>query len=392
MKKIEIILILIVVTFASCNSQTDGDEDHSAQSTISLDTELIELTELQVEKIGLRTARIDSQALTNSRKFNGYVAAHPSYKADITSLVNGKISNIRILPGQKVKKGQVLMLLENPDIVEWQREYITHLNEAKFLEPEYQRQKELYEKNLIALREFQIVESDYNVLVGDLMSLKTKLEMIGLDPDQVASGKISQQLPIRSPINGYVDDLAINSGAYIQNFQTLTTVIDPEHLHIEMNVFEKDLPFIGEGSKVVFWVNHDVTRQYEAEVFSVGRIVDPVSRTVLIHADILGEHQFSEGMYIQAGVVINDEKSACLPSDAIVSDQGLSYIFVKDESGDIGFHFRKVPVIAGVTEMGFTAIEPLESLSPEAEVVVNGSFFLLAQAKRMEGGGVEHAH
>jgi cobalt-zinc-cadmium efflux system membrane fusion protein len=346
--------------FYSCDSSqsneilVDQNEEHQMSHS-----GLIELTEIQMEKIGLRTSKIDSQVLANTKAFNGFVAAHPAYRFDITSLINGRVADIRVLPGQKVSKGELLMSLENADIVEWQREYITHLNEFRFTEAEYKRQKKLYEDNVTAAREFQQIEADFNILLGDLKTLKAKLEMIGLDPAAVASGHIAQKLPIRSPLNGYVDDLNVNNGAFVQNFESLTTVIDPNYLHVEINVFEQDLQHLSVGAPLIF-TTQSGEEQYEAKVFSIGKIIDPQTRTVLIHADIVGKHQLSEGMYVQAKAITNQALSPCLPSDAIVADQGLNYVFVKDQPTDLGSLFRKVPVIAGASEMGFTAIDPLE--------------------------------
>lgn len=390
MKISHIIGILSLLILGSCTAQEGEVISNEAEIQQTVSPQLVELTNTQMEKIGLQLGRIDSQALKNSRMFNGYVAAHPSYKADITSLINGRVVDIRILPGQKVSKGNILMSVENADIVEWQREYITHLNEFRFTEKEYQRQKELYEDSVTAARDFQQIESEYNVLVGDIKSLKTKLEMIGLSPTQVSSGNISQKIPIRSPIDGYVDDLNVNSGAFIQNFESLTTIIDPDHLHIEIRVFEQDLSYIKEGGQIIFGPP-DGTWQNKAEIFSIGRIVNPETRTVLVHADIIGPHNLSEGMYVQAKAVLDQDLSACLPAEAIVADQGLSYIFVKDQPTDHGLQFKKVPVLTGVSEMGYTAIEPIEPVQQDAAIVVKGAFYILAQSKQVEGSGiVEH--
>ena len=129
----------------------------------------------------------------------------PSSIADITAIIGGNVKEIRVFHGDKVKKGQVLAVLEHPDYISLQEEFSEIANKLEFLEKEYNRQKELFENNVGAGKDYQQVKSEYNTAKSRYEGLKSRLHLLNLSTENVKNGSISNTIRIISPINGYVN-------------------------------------------------------------------------------------------------------------------------------------------------------------------------------------------
>jgi len=95
-------------------------------------------------------------------------------------------------------------------------------------------------------------------------------------------------------------------------------------------------------------------------------------------------------MFVEARIILDDKKVPTLPNDAITVDKGLFYIFVKEEVHEEETHFKKIPVLKGVTDFGYTEVKLLEPLADNAEIVTEGAYFLMAQSKKGEEGAGHH--
>lgn len=97
------------------------------------------------------------------------------------------------------------------------------------------------------------------------------------------------------------------------------------------------------------------------------------------------------GMYVDARIITASKKVQALPSDAIVTDGGLEYIFVRSNNMDpeAGFVFKMVPVKTGICDLGHCEVQLLAELPQASEIVTEGAFYLLAEMNKGEGG---HEH
>jgi len=196
---------------------------------------------------------------------------------------------------------------------------------------------------------------------------------------------------LRSPMNGYVREIKANTGVFVQPEMSLFEIVDNHHLHIDLKVFEKDLPYIKEGQIIQFSLQSQPDELMEAYIFAIGKALDRAERTVDVHAEIKEEKgNLLPGMFVEARIILDDKKVPTLPDDAITVDKGLFYIFVKEEEHEDETHFVKIPVLKGVSDFGFTEIKLLEALPENAEIVTEGAYFLMAQSKKGEEGAGHH--
>ena len=166
-------------------------------------------------------------------------------------------------------------------------------------------------------------------------------------------------------------------------------------------VYEQDVHLIKEGQKVHFNVSNRPEDELTATVFAIGKEFEENSRAVHIHAKINGKVSgLISGMYISGHIHTDENYTRTLPNDAVVAEGIKSYIFILDDESlkvhadeendeDHEMAFRKVEVITGNKDDGYTEIKLIDSLPEDTQVVLNMVYYLLADMNKEE---TEHEH
>lgn len=405
MKKYQIIIYLFLLLGTACtNSNTEhshedddhshGEEDAHAHEDEEENGEEVELNSTQLRKINLRFGEIEDKNLKSMLKVNGQMELPPQNQADVSALAPGRITKIHVKPGQFVKRGSILASLQNPDFIEWQQGYLESKGEMLFLEKELARQEELVQKEIAAQKQLEQVQSQYAIVSARLKGFEAKLKTVGLPIPKDADANFTAFNSLVSPITGYVREIKVNMGSYVSTEQELFEIVDNHHLHIDLTVFEKDIPFISEGQKLLFSLQSNPKEVMEAKVFAIGKALDEELRAVKVHAEMVSDKPtVLPGMYVEARIILEDNSVPALPEEAITVDKGLQYIFVKDHVDGDHVAFRKVQVITGAQDFGYVEVNPLEELDANTQVVTEGAYFLMAESKKgEEGGGHSHSH
>jgi cobalt-zinc-cadmium efflux system membrane fusion protein len=371
------------------------------------------LNKKQIEALQLKLGPVRMRNLTTVVKVNGQLAVPPASSADVTAIIGGNVKEIRVFFGDRVRKGQVLAVLEHPDYVALQEDFAAIAHRLGFLKKEYERQKKLFENNVGAGRDFQRVKSEYNTARARYQGLKSRLLLLHLSPDMVKQGKISNTINVVSHINGYVNTMNIKVGTYVDARDKLFEIADNNAIHADFMVYEKDVYLVKKGQKVHFTVSNMPGKELTATVFAIGKEFEPNTRSVHIHANIHGDKKgLIPGMYISGHLHTDEKYTRALPNEAIVKEGTKSYIFVRDDSvieemkehdekhqeeqetghDDIshdGMAFRMVEIIPGRKDEGYTEIHPVDSLPDNTQIVLNTAYYLLADMKKEEA---EHDH
>ena len=188
---------------------------------------------------------------------------------------------------------------------------------------------------------------------------------------------------------------------------------DNEHIHIDLQVYEKDIGKIRNGQKVIFSVASNPDLILQARIFAIGKSFEQEPKAMVVHAEIDNKQgNLLPGMYVDARIITNEDNVRALPDDAIVRDGGLNYIFVLKPASTMShshadgkehvheaeddhsneFVFRKIEVNTGASDIGFTEVVPAYNLPAHVEIVTKGAFYLLAEMKKGQGGGHGHHH
>lgn len=385
-----IILMIAAFAFTACGSNTGkapATDSVQAEAHGPAEEAVVELTEAQMKTTGLQTGGLEQRELSGTIRVNGLLDVPPQQMLSISMPIGGILRNTDLLEGFWVKKGQVIAQMEHPDYIQLQQDYLETKAQLVFLEQEFERQKELSAENVTAKKTFQKTESERNTLRVRLEALKQKLLLMNIQVSRLEGGTILRSIPVLAPISGYVTKVNANVGKYVSPNEPLFEIVDTEHLHAELTVFEKDIPRLKIGSKVRFILSNE-SKERTATVHLIGREIDN-DRTVRVHCHLDREDkEMLPGTYLKAWVETGAAKVPALPSAAVVMDAGNEYVFVTTPEAR---HYRRVQVKTGVQAGGYTEVILPEELPEGTQFVTKGAHDL--QAKMLNGeeeGG--HAH
>jgi RND family efflux transporter MFP subunit len=393
-------LILGLITFLiSCNSKKAEltKEEAKAEEATS---NFVSLTELQMKTAGIELGSIEQKNLQNSIKANGMLSVPNQNKALVTSVNSGVIKTLLIQPGDFVRKGQKVATIVNPDVAGLQQQLQTVNAQISLNEIEYNRQKELVAGNAAPLKNVQRVQTELATLKATRNSLEKQLAIMGISVSSVNKGNIITTLSIKAPINGTVSNVSAQIGSDVNPSTPIAEIVNNALLHLDLFVFEKDLPKVQDKQVIHFTLTNNPGKEYDAQIFSIGTAFVNESKTIPVHAIVKGDKKgLIEGMNITAVISIGDSLVPAVPTDAIVNYQGQDYIFFltkethskqeekkkakgenKDESKEEkSFSFERMPVIKGISDVGYTEITLLRNLPADSKIITKGAFFAMAK-------------
>lgn len=403
MKKTIIFAMLCGLVIMACNSKKEKSEAEHPEGNNSA---TIELTAEQFKAVGIELGSIEQKNLKSVVKASGYLDVPPQNEASVSTYIGAIIKSISVLEGSFVKQGQTLAVLQHPDFIKLQENYITSKNEFWLSEKEYLRQKELFEQNAGTGKVFQKTESDYNSAKAKVSSLENQLKLLSVNINELSQGKIIPSFALLAPIEGYVGHINVNIGAYAEPNKALFQIVDNTKIHCDILVYEKDLFKIKIGQKVNFILANNPEHQeehnsetIEGEIFGINKSFENDTKALTVHASIKNEkHELIPGMYVNALIDVGEQKSSVVPVDAVVKSDGKEWIFIvremlersgnsneKSKAGQ-AYTFKMVEVFTGISDLGYIEITPIEKISPNAKVVIKNPFFILSKAKEGEEG------
>ena len=407
---------MLLVTNCGKKEQTTEKENISkeAQAHEEETENIVSLSEEQMQSVGIELGKVEQKELTATIKANGNLSVPNNSKGNATSLYGGVIKTLRVQIGSYVKKGQVIATIENPQFIQLQEDYLTTLDRITFAQQEERRQRELYAGNAGALKNLQNATAELRTLSTQRASLQQQIRLMGINVNALSNGNLRSQLVVTSPLSGVVSDVFAKIGSYVDVSSPIAEIVDNSSLHLDLQVFEKDLPKIKVGQIIHFTLTNNPATEYDARVFSIGSSFENDSKTIAIHCKVTGNKAgLIDGMNITGIVSLSDVTAPAVPNGAIVSAEGKDYIFVvtkkepadhaEEESAALksaseekahaesekhAINFERIEVAKGVSNMGYTAITLVNEISEDTQIVTKGAFFI--NAKLVGGGGHDH--
>lgn len=379
-------IILIAIVFVSCsgkdNSAPEKTVEHSKEEPEHENSNEATLTAAQMKTIGIQLGSVEQKQLTASLKTNGVLKVPNQNRASINSIYNGVIKSLLVQPGNAIKKGETIATIANPEFIQVQAEYQSINSKIIYAEQEFNRQKELNEGNAGALKNLQNAETELRTLRSRKASLQQQISLMGINPSNVSNGKLYSVLSVQSPISGVVSNVLVKMGSYVDLSTVIAEVVDNNQLHLDLFVYEKDLAKLKNNQTIHFTITNNPGKEYDAQIFSLGSSFENESKAVSVHAMVKGDKTgLIDGMNVSANISLDKATLPAVPAEAIVSYQGKDYIFIVDSvnASEHTTRFKRIPVVKGTTEVGYSEITLLEDLPADAKVVTKAAFFILAK-------------
>ena len=397
-----ILLACLSLLLSSCGAKSDVSEETKTgvtpKDTLAEVTnneaagvaKEVQISDQQYKAINIQLSTIEKKNLADVLKATGFLSVPPQSKASITSTLGGTIKSIYVQEGSNVRKGQTLVTIVNPEFVKMQQDYLEAQAQLSLAQANYKRQQELAKENVSAQRVLQEATSTYKSVVARVNSLKSQFGLIGINTSSISNGNIVSSISIRSPINGTVAKVNVNLGLTIDPSTALMEVVDNSHLHLDLFVYEQDLPKVKVGQNVDFSLTNLPEKNFEAKIYSIGSAFENETKSIPVHAELKSgySNDLIEGMNVTGLINIGDNVTSAVLSGAVASYSGNDYIFIqKQDSAGVSnrktgsgkeFVFERIRIKKGISSGGYTEITPLEAIPGDSKIVTNGSFYLMA--------------
>lgn len=354
---------------------------------------VVHLSDRKFRSLDIKVDTIPTRPLTGVVEANGRLEVPPQHEATVTAILGANVSSIRVIEGDKVSKGQVLAYIAHPDLIQLQTNYLKAYRQLQFLEKEYRRQKRLYEAKVGAGKTFQQTEADYLSMQGEVKGYEAQLRQLSLNVKEVQNGDIYDYVPVVSPIKGFVEKVKVQVGQYANPQTEMFAIVNTEHVHADLMVFEEDVYQVKEGQPVLFTVASVPGNSLRAEIYSVGKKFEQNPRAVHVHAEIKQKEDYLiPGMYITGRIHTESEAVLALPQEAIVEEAGTPYLFLAEahqEDGQTEWEFTPVEIRTGTVDENWVEVKLLEPLPAGAQVAWDNAYYLIAE---MNKGETSHGH
>lgn len=392
-------LLLGGLLLAGCGSSTNKADATTADKTASPDSAeakkdtaagpvRVSLTQAQYNVAAIKLDQPMLRMLSTTLKVNGTLDVPAQNLVSVSVPFGGYIRQIRLEPGMRVRKGQTLVVLENPDYIQFQQDYLDTKAKLEYADLEFIRQQELSRDNVNALKIFQQTRSTRQSLQAQLAGMAQRLAALRINPAKLTAGQFTRTITVPSPVSGFITSIPVNNGRFVNPADVLVEITNVSDIHVNLSIFEKDISRIRTGQIIQFGMGGDPSLIHRGTIFLIGKSIAP-DRTISVLAHPTGAYadDYIPGGYVSAQIDVKTQPLPALPESAVVSYGGKSFVYVLEtkQGNPATYQFRQVDVKTGVRENGYVAVTLPSDIHPQqTPVVVNGGYSLLSKLNNSE--------
>jgi cobalt-zinc-cadmium efflux system membrane fusion protein len=350
---------------SGCKGKEQGDGAPPAAQVVQVnDMNLIAIDSKDVAKFPLAAAgQIESAAELTA---TGTVVPDISREVPVISLANGRVVDIKARLDDNVKKGQLLLKVQSPDITNAFDAYLKAVNDEQMANKAYFRSEDLYKHGAISQAMLEQAEDTEKDARADLTAAEEQLKTLGVDKNHPSS-IVSVHAPISGVIVAQNVTNAAAAGVNLSGSATAFTIADLSVVWIVCDVYENDISKLQLGQEARIKLNAFPDRPITGRISDIGPILDPSLRTAKVRIEVHNPGFLKLGMFATATFTSRArEKHAVVPADAVLHLHDRDWVFMPAD----GNQFRRIEVHAGKMVDG-NRQEILSGLQPGQQVVTN---------------------
>lgn len=380
-----------------------GEDKHADEVTLTSDA---------IDRYGIKIETASLYRLGPSFIAPARVAFNAEAIAHVGSTLPGRVVELAVRLGDVVTKGDLLLVVESPQLGEAQSDYLQKMIAAQattatvdLAKNALDRAKRLFDENRgIALDEVQKREGEFRVALASLrtaestaVAAENKLHVLGVTQKAVAeikaSGEVNPRFPVVAPISGEVVEREVTLGELVSpEREKLLVLANVEILWVLADVPEAHLPELAQGAKA--WINAGSLdpHQHEGQISYVAPMIDPHTRTVSVRVAVECEDRsLKPGMFVQVEIASTDRNNPepapviAVPDIAVQTVEGETSVFVPVPGEENTFAKRAVSVGKAVAGL----VPVYRGLVEGEAYVASGSFLLKADLGKATA---EHQH
>jgi cobalt-zinc-cadmium efflux system membrane fusion protein len=384
-------LMTLGLFLTGCNKSGDGKnepkptEKAAGENIASSSAHSLRIRPEMLRDIRVTTAPVEVRAGGEGVQLLGELKVNEGRYAEVGTPIASRVVSVLAAPGQIVRKGQPLAMLQSVEIGKARAESITAQTRLDLAKKTFERKRSLAAENIVPAREVQEAEANVATAEAEVRAARAGLRALGASDES----SDSSELILRSPVDGTVIERNAMQGQMADPAQPLFRIGDLSQLWLVVHAFERDAVRLTPGTTARVSFSALPGRAFTGNVALVGKQVDASSRTIPVRIVVANSEQLLRpGMSATAWVPVgkSSEKMVTVPVAALQRIENEWLVFLP--TGQDSFEIR--PVGRG-RDLG-TEIEIVSGLKPGERVVIEGAFLLKAEAEKARGEGSEHEH
>ncbi|MFI5166326.1 MAG: efflux RND transporter periplasmic adaptor subunit [Thermoanaerobaculales bacterium] len=343
------------------------------------------IPEQQVAEAGIVATTLAEQEIGVELTLPGRLAFDDTRVAHVFSPVTGRVVRLVAAPGQRVRKGDALAVIESLDLGSAASDLAKARADLLAARRDYQRTKELFDAHAGAERDYEAAEDRFRQAQAELERVSAKARLLGAPAD----GAVTQEFTLRAPIDGEVIARMANPGMEVQGQYSVGSAVElytvgaGDRLWALADVYENDLPLVKLGAPAVVHVVSWPDRAFAGHVDWISGSLDPTSRTEKIRCTLENrDGALRPEMYATVVVTVPGRRALALPRDAVFRMGDATVVFVRTGTtpdGSVKFVLR--PVVVD-DEGGAGPVALLHGVSAGEEVVTAGTALVAGRLSR----------
>lgn len=370
MKYVFFIFILSASLLACQNEAAPAAGTATPAATEAADG-LIHLSAAQLQEAGIQTGQPEQREIPTYLSCSGTIDVPPAYQQAVHSPVMGFVRDIRHLPGEQIRRGERLASIDHPDLVRLQRTFLETAAQLPYLQKDRDRKAELAQSDAASQRDYELAISELSIMQARYEGLKAELELIGIDAKNVEeTKKIQSAIGIYAPAGGQLTHVEVRSGQLVQPETMLFQVTDDSHLHLELQVYAKDLHRVKKGQPVVANLPGEEA-PITGTVHLVNQSIDMDQKTARVHVHLdEGTSKLAIGSFLFAKIQTDSRMALTVPEEALIRSGEEAFVFQETGNG-----FQRIPVKPGTAADGYVEISG-NNITDRTPVALKGAYYI----------------
>jgi cobalt-zinc-cadmium efflux system membrane fusion protein len=319
---------------------------------------------------GITTATVRPEPIPSYLDLPAQIQAEPTRVVHVFLPAGGRITEMKVSPGDRVVKGQVLAILDSGDLARAVADYHKALIDNQVKQEALTRATFLFAHSAIARKDLQQAQGDAQTAQAEVQAARAEIQAMGVNPDDAGN-----QLRVVAPRSGVILDVGAAQGEFSNGLsapQPLCTIASLSTVWAVGDLLESDASFVKVGDPAGLVLVAYPGKTWSGRVSLISSAVDPTTRTLHVRVVLRNEDDMLRpGMYGTLKVLRSTHLGFVVPSTAVVREGNSDYVYVEQSPG----HFRPETVAVG-EPVGTDNIEILSGLQSGETIVTQGAVLL----------------
>ena len=389
-----ILILMIIPVFSACGQDKAKDENETK-------TDIVEFTDKMIKDNNIEVVEVVEKPVTASISTTGIIRRNEDKFYTISSMMQGKISDIKVNLGDNVKANQIVAYLQNPEISSINAKLTGSLHENRIAiqkaqtsynlaKEEYEREKRLYQAGISPQKDLIKAKADYVLAQADLNTARERdihikqeanavMSSFGVSPN-FNSEKLANSIPLIAVKDGVITKKNATLGSVVNPEQVLFEVTDLDNLWLDMAIYPTDIANIYQGQKIEFVPDSAKEQIFEGKIDYLQPVSDSNNQTYTARAFLDNkDRKLIIGMVGKVKIISDTKTNKLFVPNSAIQKYGKE-VFVFLDLGDGKYQKQNIEV--GETNDDGTFVN--SGLKIGDKVVTNGSFILKSELLKSE--------